>query len=96
MRLRWWQRGGRDSPELEIAWEDAIEVDVVGYKYHEAKWHPGSGSILLRRSGGGGTVLEADNKTVIIGGNAYCAECGRRKKKYMPCPHCNDMVCYSD
>jgi len=92
MKLRWWQRGaGKDKP-LDEAWAEAEPVKVLGRKAAEARYHFESNSVLIRKTRGGGTVVEGGFGTIIHYGIPKCSGCAERKTPFMPCRNCNDMV----
>lgn len=75
-RLRWWQRGGRDDPQLEVAWNEAESVDVVGRRYDVAKYHHDTDTVLLVKYGDYATVLPAEPLEIYRERKTNCPVCG--------------------
>ena len=92
MKLRWWQRGDGKNKRLDIAWQEAEPVKILGRKAAEARYHFDSNSVLIRKTRGGGTVVEGRYGTVVHDGVVKCSGCMERKEPFMPCTNCNDMV----
>ena len=50
MKLRWWQRGDGKNKRLDIAWQEAEPVKILGRKAAEARYHFDSNSVLIRKT----------------------------------------------
>jgi len=87
MTLRWWQRGGRENPTIEEAWEEGIDVSLPGRPGIEAKLHRGTGTVIARKSRGGGTILNSKNMVLYKGSNLICGNCMSTLRNDHRCPN---------
>jgi len=77
---------------LDAAWEEAESVDVIGRRSKEARYHVDSNTLMLRKTDGGGTVVEGKYDTIVHNGKVKCAGCMAEKQEMQPCFECNEMV----
>jgi len=61
IKLRWWQRGERNHPRVAEAWRQGEDVGVPGRPDLNARFHEESKTVIARKTGGGGTVLNSEN-----------------------------------
>lgn len=87
IRLRWWQRGGRDDPKIEDAWEQAESVAIPGRLDVTARVHEETGTVIIRKGGGPGTVMDAKNMILYKDGRLVCGNCMEVLQRDYRCPN---------
>lgn len=86
-RLRWWQRGGRRKPRIEQAWSQGTKVALPGRPDAKARLHKKTNTVILRKGGGKGTVLNSENMVLYKDGMLVCGNCLSRLDGNGRCPN---------
>ena len=87
IRLRWWQRGGRDDPNVHQAWTEGVAVGLPGQPNIKARLHRETGTVIARKGGGGGTVLNSEHMVLYRNGGLVCGNCLCRLQEDHRCPN---------
>lgn len=87
IELRWWQRGGRDRPNIEQAWGESISVSIPGRGDIDARLHTETNTVIAHKGGGGGTILNSDFMVLIKDGERVCGNCLCQLQDDNRCPN---------
>ena len=87
IRLRWWQRGGRGDPSIVEAWDDGVKVAVPGRRDLNARLHEETGTLIARKRGGSGTVLDSSNMILYKDNRLICGNCLSTLQSDHRCPN---------
>lgn len=79
---------GRAKAKIREAYENGMDVSVEG-KSSKAKFHPGTGAVLVVRGGTIKTVLFVENQLIHYKEDVYCANCKNRVSRSEECPRCS-------
>jgi len=87
IKLRWWQRGERNHPRVAEAWRQGEDVGVPGRPDLNARFHEESKTVIARKTGGGGTVLNSENMILYKDGRLVCGNCMDSIQRDGRCPN---------
>lgn len=86
IRLRWWQRGGREKPHIVEAWDEATKVAIPGRKDLTVRLHEGTNTVIARKGSGAGTVLDSSNMILYKDNRLICGNCMSTLQSDHRCP----------
>ena len=87
IKLRWWQRGGREKPTVEEAWEEGIDVAIPGRTNSDVRYHSDTNTAIVVNGTHSGTVLKTGNMVLIRRGEHICGNCATTLQSDHRCPN---------